>query len=267
VIPYIVEVVRPARKPSQPDTQFTFDGVHYRKSGEHGDDRKAKSLMNFFTTLEVDGIKRGTIDVLIDNGFDTIKSIITATKDDFEEIPRFGHTKAVTLERNIKEALTKRATLAKLGKASGVFGDKLGESRLVEVFANIPNVLEMKGPTLVAAVREVKGFKELAHDVAAGMPKFKMFLTKLKLKPVAPKKTMVMSSKMAGKAVLFTSVRDKALAEWIVANGGKLASSAKSANLLIVKDEFASNAKTDYANANNIPVMSLDKFRAKYKVT
>lgn len=67
-------------------------------------------------------------------------------------------------------------------------------------------------------------------------------------------------------SVLFTSVRDKELAEWIVANGGKLASSAKSANLLLVKDEFADNKKTQYANDNGIPVMTVDKFRAKYKV-
>ncbi|MNV10403.1 DNA ligase [compost metagenome] len=268
VIPYIVEVVRPARKPAAPATAFTFDGVHYYKSGEHGEDRIAKSLMNFFTTLEVDGLKRGTIDMLIEHGFDTIKSILEATKDDFEEIPRFGYTKAVTLERNIKAAVAKNATWAKLAKGSSVFGDKLGESRLIEVFANIPGVIDMKGPALVAAVQEVKGFQQLARDVAAGMPKFKLFLKKIGIKPITPKKRKVSTTgPMVGMSILFTSVRDKHLAEWIVAQGGKLASSAKSANLLIVKDEHASNNKVDYANDNGIPVMTVDKFRAKYKVS
>lgn len=266
VIPYIVEVVRAAKKPSEPKIPFTSDGVRYYKAGEHGDDRKAKSLMNFFTTLEVDGIKRGTIDVLIENGYETIKSILDATKDDFEEIPRFGHTKAVTLERNIKAALAKNATWAKLAKGSSVFGDKLGEGRLVEVFAAIPGVIDMKGPELVAAVREVKGFKELARDVAAGMPKFKVFLKRLGIKPITPKRAKAVSAKLDGMSVLFTSVRDKELAAWIVANGGKLASTVKSANLLLVKDEYASNNKVDYANDNDIPVMTVDKFRAKYKV-
>lgn len=265
VIPYIVEVVRAAKKPSEPSIPYTSDGVRYYKAGEHGDDRKAKSLMNFFTTLEVDGIKRGTIDVLIENGYDTIKSILDATKDDFEEIPRFGHTKAVTLERNIKAALAKNATWAKLAKGSSLFGDKLGESRMIDVFT-IPGVIDMKGTALVSAVQSLKGFKELARDVAAGMPKFKVFLKRLGIKPIVPKRKKAMSTGLAGMSVLFTSVRDKELAEWIVANGGKLASSAKSANLLLVKDEFADNKKTQYANDNGIPVMTVDKFRAKYKV-
>jgi DNA ligase (NAD+) len=268
VIPYIVEVVRASRKPSQPSIPFTSDGVRYHKAGDHGDDRKAKSLMNFFTTLEVDGIKRGTIDMLIEYGFDDIKSILTATKTDFEEIPRFGHTKAVTLERNIKTAVAKNATWAKLAKGSSVFGDKLGEGRLVEVFDNIPGVIDMKGQTLVHEIQQLKGFQQLAHDVAAGMPKFKLFLKKVGIKPIAVKRRKVSTSgPMVGMSILFTSVRDKALAEWIVAEGGKLASSAKSANLLIVKDEYASNTKVDYARANNIPVMTVDKFRAKYKVS
>jgi predicted P-loop ATPase len=72
---------------------------------------------------------------------------------------------------------------------------------------------------------------------------------------------------MVGMSILFTSVRDKQLAEWIVAQGGKLASSVKSANLLIVKDEFASNNKVDIARLNKTPVMTVDKFRAKYKVS
>lgn len=268
VIPYIVEVVRASRKPSQPSIPFTSDGVRYHKAGEHGDDRKAKSLMNFFTTLEVDGIKRGTIDMLIEYGFDDIKSILTATKADFEEIPRFGHTKAVTLERNIKAAVAKNATWAKLAKGSSVFGDKLGEGRLVEVFDNIPGVIDMKGPALISAVQQVKGFKELARDVAIGMPKFKKFLKEVGIKPITVKKRKVSTSGlMVGMSILFTSVRDKQLAEWIVDHGGKLASSAKSANLLIVKDEYASNTKVDYARANKIPVMTVDKFRAKYKVS
>lgn len=268
VIPYIVEVVRPARKPAQPKIAFTFDGVHYHKAGEHGDDRKAKSLLNFFTCLEVDGIKRGTIDMLIEYGFDDIKSILDATKDDFEDIPRFGHTKAVTLERNIKAAVAKNATWAKLAKGSSVFGDKLGESRLVEVFANIPGVIDMKGPALISAVQQVKGFKELARDVAIGMPKFKKFLKEVGIKPITPRLRKVSTTgPMVGMSILFTSVRDKQLAEWIVAQGGKLASSAKSANLLIVKDEYASNTKVDFARANKIPVMTVDKFRAKYKVS
>lgn len=269
VIPYIVEVVKAAKKPAQPSVPFQSDGVHYYALHGDGGDRKAKLLLNFFTALEVDGIKRGTIDILIENGFDTIKKIITATAADFEEIPRFGHTKAVTLERNIRNSLAKNATLAKLGAGSALFGDKFGESRLSELFKALPNIVysDMSQRQMAAAIQEIRGFKELAIKAAEAMPKFRLFLKRLGVKVVQPKVLKAKSAALAGMSVLFTSVRDKELADWIVSNGGKLASSVKSANLLIVKDEYSTNNKTEYARANGIPVMSLDKFRTKYKVT
>jgi len=175
----------------------------------------------------------------------------------------------VTLERNIRNALAKNATLAKLGAGSGIFGDKFGERRLDELFKVHPEIVYDKLPkaALVTKIQEVRGFKQLAIPLAQEMPKFRMFLKKLGIKPVAPKKVVATGNKLNGISVLFTSVRDKALADWIVANGGKLASTAKSANLLIVKDAFASNNKTDYAHANGIPVLTLDQFRTKYKVS
>lgn len=267
VIPYIVEVVKAAKKPAQPSVAFKSDGVHYY-AVEGGDDRKAKSLLNFFTALEVDGLKRGTIDILIDNGFTTIKKIINATAADFEEIPRFGHSKAVTLERNIRNSLAKNATLAKLGAGSVLFGDKFGESRLSDLFKALPGIVyaDWSEKRMIEEIQRVKGFKELAVTAAKVMPKFRLFLKKLDVKVVQPKQTRITGHAMRNMAVLFTSVRDKELAEWIVANGGKLASSAKSANLLIVRDEYVSNNKTEYAKDNDIPVMSVDKFRTKYKV-
>jgi NAD-dependent DNA ligase len=267
VIPYIVEVVKAAKKPAQPSVAFESDGVHYY-AVEGGDDRKAKSLLNFFTALEVDGLKRGTIDILIDNGFTTIKKIINATAADFEEIPRFGHSKAVTLERNIRNSLAKNATLAKLGAGSVLFGDKFGESRLSDLFKALPGIVyaDWSEKRMIEEIQRVKGFKELAVTAAKVMPKFRLFLKKLDVKVVQPKQTRITGHAMRNMAVLFTSVRDKELAEWIVANGGKMASSAKSANLLIVKDEYVSNNKTEYAKDNDIPVMSVDKFRTKYKV-
>lgn len=268
VIPYIMEVTKAARKPSVPDVPYTPDvtGTQYI-ADTHGDDRKAKKLLNFFTSLEIDGVKRGTIDVLIANGYNTVRKIIRADAHDFEEIPRFGHTKAVTLERNIKEGIAKRATLPKLARASGLFGDKFGESRLEVIFDAIPHALDMTSVQLKREILNLNGFKELASVAATKMPKFKEYLVKLGIKPIQARKVAVTGSKLSGKAILFTSVRDKALAEWIVANGGKLASSAKSANLLIVKDANASNAKTDYAEENGIPILTLDQFRKKYKVT
>lgn len=267
VIPYIVEVIKPAKKPAQPSIPFNSDGTHYY-AVTGGDDKAAKSLVNFFNVMEVEGLKRGTIDILVEHGFDTVRKISRIKASDLDGIPGIGHTKAVTLERNIKAALAKNATLPKLAAGSTVFGDKFGESRLTALFKEYPNILE-SGWSIRRMTDEfmtIPGFKQLAITAAENMPKFIKFLERTKIPVVQMKTTKVVGKAMEGKSILFTSVRDKALAEWIVANGGKLASSVKSANLLIVKDELASNNKTEYALENNIPIMSVGKFKTKYKV-
>lgn len=267
VIPYVVEVIKPAKKAAEPSVPYTSDGVHYY-ADTGGDDRAAKLLVNFFNVMEVEGLKRGTMDVLIAHGFDTIRKISRITASKLDGIPGIGHTKALTLERNIKAGLAKNATLPKLAAGSAVFGDKFGESRLTDLFDAIPDAVTKpkSARALEAALREVKGFKELAALAAEAMPKFIRFLDRVKIPIVETTKLKVVGKKMEGMSILFTSVRDKELTEWILANGGKMASSAKSANLLIVKDELASNNKTEYALENNIPIMSVGKFKAKYKL-
>src|SRR5690606_13691333 len=98
----------------------TSDGVHYYAS-DRTDDRKAKVLVNFFQCMEVDGLKRGTIDALMAQGYDTIRKISRLKAKDIEGLPGFGHTKSLTLERNIKTALAKNATLPKLAAGSALF--------------------------------------------------------------------------------------------------------------------------------------------------
>lgn len=267
VIPYIVEVIKPAKKPAQPDIPFTSDGVHYYAT-DGGDDRAAKLLVNFFNVMEVEGLKRGTVDALVANGFDTVRKISRIKSKDIEGLPGFGHSKSLSIERNIRTSLAKNATLPRLAAGSALFGDKFGLSRLTALFEALPDIHERKltKRQLVEEIQTVKGFKGLAVAAAEAMPAFRKFLAQVKIPVVEMKAPRVVSKRMLGMSVLFTSVRSKPVAEWIVANGGKLATSVKAANLLIVKDEYATNAKTEQAKVNNIAIMTLDAFVRKYKV-
>ena len=71
---------------------------------------------------------------------------------------------------------------------------------------------------------------------------------------------------MVGHTVLFTSVRDAELKNWIEANGGKIASTVKQASILVVKDKDAVNNKIDYARSNRIPIYTVAGFRQKYGI-
>lgn len=267
VIPYIMEVVEPSKQPSSPKVPFIVrNNVDY--FAEHAsDDRSVKSLVHFFNTIDVEGMKRATVELMIEYGFDSIKSILDATADDFAELPRTGHTKAVKLERSIKQSMKKNATFANIAFGSMCFSDKIGIKRLEAVFEGIPDILKLKSKReALDQIQALGGFKELANDVVIGIPKFKRFLKETGIKPIKAKAIQKQSSKLEGKSILFTSVRNKPLQEWIVANGGKIASSEKSADILIVKDEFASNKKVDAALEANKPVIPVDDFISKYKV-
>lgn len=267
VIPYIMEVVEPSKQPSSPEVPFTVrNNVDY--FAEHASsDRSVKALVHFFNAIDVEGMKRATVELMVDNGLDSIESILDATAEDFATLPRTGHTKAVKLERSIKGSMEKNSTFANIAFGSMCFSDKIGIKRLESVFEGIPDILQIKSKKeALERIRDLGGFKELANDVIIGIPKFKRFLKETGIKPIKSKSIVKQSSRLKGKSILFTSVRNKPLQEWIIANGGKMASSEKSADILIVKDEFASNKKVDAAREAGKPVIPVDDFISKYKV-
>lgn len=267
VIPYIMEVVKPARKPSEPAVPYTTDGVTAMavKSDIKNPDIKKKQILHFFKVLEVDGLKSGTVDMLFDSGLNTVSKIIKADADKFLTIDGFQTTKATKLADSIKAKLS-GLTFPKLAYASGVFGSNVGETRLQAIYSKYPNILSMADmpyPQLVDKLEQVDGIKTAAADIAKRLPKFAKFVEFHKFNLVSPKATKKKSQKLAGMKVLFTSVRDKELETRIVENGGSLASTVKSATHLIAKPG-ASNNKIDYAKENKLPVLTVEAFIKKF---
>ena len=268
VIPYIVEVVKPARRPSEPSEPYVLDanGVHYLSEKIKGDETVAvKRMIHFFKSMEMDGVKEGTVRKLRAAGYRTIKSILNASAEDFMEIEGFQKTSAKNLERNIQKGL-KEATFVRAALASGLFGDKIGARKLQEIIDHYPNIMEMSKISpkeLEARIRKVRLFSNLSKQIAVGLPKFAKFVSTHGITIRAEKGPS--STKLANIRALFTSVRDADLAKAIKDNGGKVVSTVKQANVLIVK-EGASNNKTVQAEELGIPILTLEKFRQKYKV-
>lgn len=263
VIPDIIEVVKAAKEAAVPSIPYYKEGVDYH--GEEADLTQVKQIVHFFTSLGVDGLKARTVERLAEYGFDSVKSLLTAKAPEMEEA--VGHSRAVAIERNIKAAL-KAATLTKLAVASSMFGSTMGERRLAPVFEAFPDVFTTPVPKPVIAntVMNMRGYSMTsANAIAETMPRFIKYIKQLRIKPVKEKVKKRISSKLEGQSFLFTSVRNKELATWIESNGGKLATSVKSATALIIKDG-ASNNKTDEAERLNKPIYTVDQFISKYKV-
>jgi DNA ligase (NAD+) len=268
VIPYIMEVVQGAKKPAKPEQAYKRKGKFlYAVHDEKSDLRTIKELTHFFTVLEVDGVKQGVVTKLVEAGYDTVKKILDLDLAAIRGLPGYADQSAVKLQKNLKSTKSKMTFLT-VAEGSAAFGEGIGGKRLQLIYDSIPDLLEKQWDDreLERRVRQVKGFDKLATQIAGNLKTFIKFCKRNGIKLVAAQKVEVSGSKMAGQSVLFTSVRDAEAEKWIIANGGKIASTVKQATLLIVKDESASNKKTAEADALKIPIKTINTFRKTHGI-
>lgn len=271
VIPFIMEVVKGAKTPSVPPGPHVRQGVHWRvAAGTAGksDTRLVKELVHFFEALETDGMKEGSVKALVASGFDTVKKIMRMEKAQFQTLPGFAEKSGSQLWANVQKA-KKNLTFINVAKGSAAFGEGIGEKRLVALYEAMPNIAEkVEEPEWLLAqdIAQIRGFKKLADQIAANLKTFAKFCKRNGITLTAAKAQEVTGNQMAGQAILFTSVRDKEVEKWILANGGKIASTVKQATALIVKEEGASNNKTAEAEKLGKPIIPLQTFRKKHRI-
>lgn len=275
VIPYIMEVVKPARKPAQPDVAFTLDntGVHaldiVEKGAKLDDTQKVQRIVHFFSAMQMKGIKSGIVEKLYASGFKTLRSILHAPPEKLMKAEGIQQKTAENIVKTVQLGLAKNATFANLGYASSIFGDKIGRTKLQATIDEIPDIVQLSTTLSPLQLRdriaEVEGIKTQATIIAKRLPKFIRFLELNRIKIGSEVKQKKQSSRLEGMKVLFTSVRDDDLLTAIQANGGQKASSVKSATHLVIKPG-ASNKKTDEAEELGIPMLTVDEFRKKFKL-
>lgn len=274
VIPYIMEVVKPARRPSKPSVPYSLDdnGVYAMavrdKSAGTDHELRKKRMVQFFSAMKMKGVKSGIVEKLYDAGFKTLRSILHASPEKLMRAEGVKEKTAQNVVDTIQSGLEK-ATFAKTAYASSVFGDKIGESKLQAVIDHYPNLLDMiethSTVELKHRLEEVEGIKTQAAILAKRLPKFLKFLERNRIELVDDEQKAQVSSKLDGMKVLFTSLRDEQLLEDILANGGQKASSVKSATHIVAKPG-ASNNKIDQANEQGKPVLTVDEFRDQFNL-
>lgn len=274
VIPKLLSVVKGAANPQYPkgnnwvwNTSGTEIVLRDDKVSVKGSEAvRIKRITNFFTTLGVDGIKQGTVEQLVDAGYDSIVKIIRASSADFLEIDGFKDKKANTLWANIHDKI-KAVPLDVLMDGSGHFGSGFGTRRLNVIVKAYPNLLNWGAKSdswVIDQITTLPGFKETtAEKFAVGLPKFLKWLKVSRIKPVMPKAIKVSGSRLKGQSVCFTGFRDKDLEELIVAQGGKIASGVNK-NTTILISAGGNSSKTQKAKSLGIKIFDEAGFRRKY---
>jgi DNA ligase (NAD+) len=290
VIPYIMEVTQPAKKPDMPDIPYVWNEtevdimIDYEEDIDEEvlDKVKVKLLTHFFKYIGVKFLSEGLITKLVESGYDSISEILGADEKDLYTINGLGKKSITKIYKEINDKM-KSVNLYTFMAATHLFGRGFGERRIKEILKAFPNILheKMTKKELKKNIIGIDGFSDItAAQFAENLEEFKKFcvdlnkiydishITKKKdIKKVETENKENGNDKLKDKKIVFTGVRDKDLEVYIENSGGKVSSSvSKNTDIVIHSDNpDTSNSKYEKAKELKIKLMAITDFKKEFK--
>jgi len=280
VIPYIMEVIKPAKTPSVPDVPYKWNDtevdyiIDYDKDvpQEILDQVKMKLILHFFRKIGVKFLSEGMITKLYNEGYQDVADIIGAPEEDLYDIEGLGERSVKKIYSEIYKGLDN--VDLPLFMAASHMDRGLGERKIKEIIAKYPNIMKenWSKKEFIEKIKEVDGFSnKLAERFVDNFKTFKDFFKSindvydlshiLKVKEVKQEGTL-----FAGKSICFTGIRDKKLEDFITNNGGKISSSVSSKTNILVHADDADKSSSKFKNAikYETETLSISAFKKKY---
>lgn len=270
VIPHIEEILKPAKEPSMPNYEYTWNKTKVDIIVTNKNDLKmvkVKRMMHFFSTIKVKHIAKGILTLLVNNKLDTIEKIITSKSKHFSNIDGLGDLQFNKIKEQIFNSLD-TVDLPTFLAASHCFGRGFAIKKHKLILKKYPNILNSKWTKkdMIKNIVLIKGFDtKTATQYSENFNEFQIFfntinkvhdISRLK-KVVAKKKT----SKISDKKIVFTGFRDKSLENTVESLGGSVSSSVSKNTLMIVTPDIdGKSAKLEKARKLNIKIISRDDF-------
>jgi DNA ligase (NAD+) len=277
IIPFVLKVVKPNKKPDMPSN---IKNMHWNKTkvdlelneNEYSQQSHVKHIVHFFETLDISNLGKGMIKRFIESGLNTIPKILNSSINDLLEIDGIKDKLATKIYTNIHNGINS-VDLSLLMASSDSFPGGLGKRKLSALVKECPDILEWKSnkKQIIELVEEVDGFSTIsATQVAVGLPKFKKFLKTVqppvtigtaKIKK-APKKL----AKFKGKKIVFTGFRNKIWIELLEAVGANITSTvSKNTDLVITLDvNDIGLSKVKKAKNLGITILSQEQFSKNF---
>ena len=278
VIPYIKSVTTPAEQPKMPLIPYIWNKTHVDILLENPEEDvgvQEKNVTLFFTTLEVDGLAKGTVHKLFKAGKTSVADILQMTETDFRQIEGFQEKTAKKLFHGIRDKVAS-ASLLDIMVASGKLGRGLGHRKIAPILEAYPDVLTSTSSPQEKETRlkTIAGIgPENAREFVKNIPSFLEFLRtcNIESKLIPSKKDVIKEiaetarGPLSGKKIVMTKVRDPDIISFMTNQGGFLENTMKKDILaLIVKTKDDKSNKTEYAEKNGIPIMTVEEFKQKY---
>lgn len=275
VIPYIMGVVKPAKKPSLPeDLDYHWDKNHVNiilDDMETNEDVIIRRLTKFMSDIGVDGLSEGIVTRLVKAGYDNIPKILSMTVDDFLELDGFQETLADKLYGNLKNALDNLGLLT-LMVASNTFGRGFGERKIKKILDEYPNIVsdydDNDRTKWEKKLKELEGFDTISVNAFLDpLPDFQKLYKNIKkiikIKPYV--KIVKKKGRFSGENIVFTGFRNKDWEKIIENEGGKVSGSvSRNSTILVYNDGEETSGKYKKAKQLGIKTMSKSEFEKQF---
>jgi DNA ligase (NAD+) len=275
VIPHILNVLTPSatNKPSFPQVSYVWNDTHVDiiLLDEKNRDHDIKNITYFMKVLDVDHMGSGNITKIYDAGFDTIKKIVSITKNDLLQIDGFKERSAT----NILTALAKvkEAGCLSLMDASNMLGRGFSAKKIKMITNVYPFVLKhdkksrkAASDLTVADLVKVDGIAEVSAALfLENLPKFYAFYDDLGIRCSEPGDNihsphlphLPASNNIKGKTFVFSGFRNKDLEAYIERSAGFVKTSvSKNTDYLVTADKNERSAKIMKAEELGIKIFS-----------
>lgn len=279
VIPHIKEVLSGATSgdAQMPDTPYKWTKTHVDIIVDdiHGamqDSIKTQQITFFFKTIGVKNISEGIVKILVDNGYDSVISIISGLKNDMStmaKIEGIGQKILTKIWINFQTA-TQTIKMETLMAASGSLGRGMGVRKIKMVLDKYPDILTAtwNSDTVLKKLLTIRGFDDItATQFADNLPLFKMFITELESIGIniTHIKTPTNGNKFKDQKIVFTGFRDATLEDLITSQGGEVSTNVSKNTTLLVHKDSHDSSKYKKAEQLGIPIMTLDEFKNQYQ--
>ena len=268
VIPYILKVVKKAKRAAMPE-EYNWDWDSTSTNAivrETNDSQAAAQLLAQFRNLGIEKIGKGKVANMVASGYTNIDDLANA--EDAELVDMLGPKLARTYHDMIWNALVSADHVA-LMMASGLFPMGIGKRKLTSVLETYPDITTKTPQQLIRlassppAQFSAGSFKQVLDII----PEYVAWIEGWELgnKPHRTAKTKQKSSKLSGNVYLFTGVRDKDLEAKLVENGATVAGNFSSkVTHLVAKSVHSLSSKAQKARDAGIPILDIQQLRSQF---
>ena len=241
-------------------SSLTWDGLNQICPNEMCSERNFQKIVDFFKIFEVENIAEGTLKILWDKGYDSVKKVLGITKEELLEIEGFAEKSSNDFIQTIKKLKREGGSLARHMHASGLFPN-LGEKTLQLILDNwsAGTILDKENLVKINGIGDkitdifIQGIRNFEQEIGYGI--------KITYRDT-PRKEKI-NGVYSGSVFCFTGCRpNPELREKLESQGAEVSENMTSkVTHLVTKDLSSTSSKIERARKSGVKILSLEGLR------